>query len=80
MPKIDFRQLPEDGDSVALDVYIEGPLQELDTDEEFEFLSEELNFDEDEALADKHVSRHEKLNGGVRPSCTGQPFSRRRKI
>ena len=48
----DFRQLPEDGDSVALHVYIEGLLQELETDEQFKFSSEDFNFDVDEALVD----------------------------
>ena len=35
VPNRDFRQVPEDGDSVALDVYTEGLLQELETDGDF---------------------------------------------
>ena len=52
---IEFGQLPEDGDLVALDVYIEELPQVLDTDEELKFLPEELDFDMDEVLADIHT-------------------------
>ena len=52
MANLDCRHLPEEGDSVALDAYIEELLYELEADEGFEFIVKELDFDEDEALAE----------------------------
>ena len=43
--KLGCRHLPEEGDSVALDAFIEEPLQELEADEEFEVPVKELEFD-----------------------------------
>ena len=50
--KLDCRHLPEEGDSVALDVFIEELLHELEADEGFEFPVKELEFGVDEAPAD----------------------------
>ena len=50
--ELDCRHLPEEGDSLALNAYIEKLLDELEADEGFEFPVKDLEFDVDEALAD----------------------------
>ena len=55
MANLELRQLPEDGDLVALDVYMEKLLQVLVTNKELDFSSEELAFNVDEMLADIHT-------------------------
>ena len=52
MGKLDCRHLHEEGDSLALDAYIEKLLDEMEADEGFEFPVKELEFDVDEALDD----------------------------
>ena len=52
LAKLGCRNLPEEGDSVALDAFIEELLHEFEADEGFEFPVKELEFDVDEALAD----------------------------
>ena len=75
---IDFRQLPEDGDLVALDVYNAKLLQVLDTDEELEFSPEKLDFDVDEVLADIHTflwKEHHSGSNHLNRMRNDQPFS-----